>query len=56
MPRKIYTQEFRDAAVRLAAQPDATLRAIADALGITTWSLRRWIKEAAKSPKVRQDE
>lgn len=56
MPRKVYTPEFRETAVRLASQPDASIPAIARELGVSIWTLRQWIKQAAKPPATRQEE
>lgn len=49
MPRKSYTPEFRDTAVRLACQPGVSVERVAGELGIACWTLRRWIK-AARPP------
>lgn len=44
MARKVYTREFRETAVRLASQPDVSVEKVANELGITGWTLRRWMK------------
>lgn len=44
MARKVYTQEFRETAVRLAGQPGASVEAVARELGIAAETLRRWSK------------
>lgn len=49
MARKSYTQEFRESAVRLANQPDASIDATARDLGIATETLRRWMRSLSPS-------
>lgn len=44
MARKVYTREFRETAVRLASQPNVSVEKVANELGITGWTLRRWMK------------
>lgn len=56
MPRKVYTSEFRETAVRLASQPDASIPRIAHELGVSIWTLRQWIKQDAKPIATRQEE
>lgn len=56
MPRKVYTQEFRDTAIRLVRQPGVSCEKVANELGIACWTLRRWMKEADTSPARRQQE
>lgn len=45
MPRKVYTQQFKEQAVRLASAPGAVVETVAHELAIATWTLRRWMKE-----------
>ena len=47
--RPTYTPEFRAEAVRLARTSSAPLTAIARDLGVSIWSLRKWVN-AATSP------
>lgn len=56
MARKVYTPEFRETAVRLASQPDASIPRIAGELGVSIWTLRQWVKQSARPPAVRQEE
>ena len=46
--RKQYTKEFKEGAVRLVTEQGRTISDAAQSLGISPWSLSRWIK-AAKS-------
>jgi transposase len=47
MPKgKIYTPEFRAEAVRLYRSSGRTMTSVADEIGVSTWSLSRWIKQA----------
>ena len=50
-----YTQEFREEAVALLAQPGRSIRSVADDLGINHWTLRDWYKNAMskKKPKLK---
>ena len=50
MPRRVFTPEFRETALRLAAQPGVSVEKVANELGIACWTLRRWQKQARKSP------
>ncbi len=45
MPRKVYTPQFKEQAVRLASAPGAVVENVAHELAIATWTLRRWMKE-----------
>lgn len=56
MPRKVYTPEFRDTAIRLARQPGVSCEKVANELGIACWTLRRWMRQADTSPVGRQHE
>jgi len=56
MPRRAYTQEFRDTAIRLARQPGVSCERVAGELGIACWTLRRWMKQDAKSPAQRRED
>lgn len=56
MARKVFTQEFRETAIRLARQPGASCEKVANELGIACWTLRRWMKEDDKSPTQRREE
>ncbi|HEB3534543.1 TPA: transposase [Burkholderia cenocepacia] len=42
---KRYTKEFRAEAVRQVVERGASVRQVAARLGVSTWSLHRWIKE-----------
>ena len=44
-PRKVFTVQFKEQAVRLASAPGAVVERVAHELGIATWTLRRWMKE-----------
>jgi transposase len=46
--RKQYTKEFKEGAVRLVTEQGRTISDAAQSLGVSPWSLSRWIK-AAKS-------
>ena len=45
MPRKVFTVQFKESAVRLASAPGATVERVAHELGVAAWTLRRWMKE-----------
>lgn len=51
MPRKVFTQEFKETAVRLARRPGVSVENIAHELGIAAWTLRRWMKHALGSSR-----
>jgi len=44
MPRRVFTDEFRQRAIRLARQPGTSVGSVATELGITDTTLRNWIK------------
>ncbi len=46
--RKQYTKEFKEGAARLVTEQGRTLSDAAESLGISPWTLSRWVK-AAKS-------
>ncbi len=56
MPRKVYSQEFKESAIRLARQEGSSVAATAKELGISDWTLRKWVKEAGRDPVERQSE
>lgn len=43
MPRKVFTPQFKEQAVRLATAPGAVVESVARELNIATWTLRRWM-------------
>ena len=45
MPRKVFTPQFKEQAVRLASAPGAVVEDVAHELRVATWTLRRWMKE-----------
>lgn len=46
MPKgKVYTPEFRAEAVRLYRTTGRTITSVAHEIGVSTWSLSRWIKQ-----------
>ncbi len=45
MPRKVFTPQFKETAVRLASAPGAVVEKVSHELGVATWTLRRWMKE-----------
>ena len=45
MPRKVFTPQFKESAVRLASAPGAVVESVAHELGVASWTLRRWMKE-----------
>jgi transposase len=45
MPRKVFTPQFKESAVRLASAPGAAVEDVAHELGVAAWTLRRWMKE-----------
>ena len=45
MPRKVFTPQFKETAVRLASAPGAVVESVAHELGVASWTLRRWMKE-----------
>jgi transposase len=44
--RKQYTKEFKEGAVRLVTEQGRTISDAAQSLGVSPWSLSRWIKAA----------
>jgi len=48
MRRKVYTKDFKEAAIELYHSKRETVREIADSLGIQRTVLYRWLKEAEK--------
>ena len=48
MRRKIYTKEFKEAAIALYHSKEQTVQELADSLGINRIMLYRWLKEAEK--------
>lgn len=44
MPRKVFTPQFKESAVRLACAPGAVVESVAHELGVASWTLRRWMK------------
>ena len=60
-PKKLFTQEFRDEAVRLAQTSGRSRRAVASDLGIGLSTLRNWIdrrreRQMDEPPSDRQEE
>ena len=60
-PKKLFTQEFRDEAVRLAQTSGRSRREIASDLGIGLSTLRNWIdrrrdREMEQPPPERQED
>ena len=49
MPRKIYSQEFRDNAVRLYQSSGKSVSAVAEELKINALTLKEWVKTANKA-------
>ena len=51
---KRYSEDFKADAVELMRRDQRTFAALADDLGVSSWTLRAWYKEAemAKKPKV----
>jgi len=46
MPKgKVYTPEFRAEAVRLYRSSGRTMTSVAEEIGVSTWSLSRWIRQ-----------
>ncbi len=46
--RKQYTKEFKEGAARLVIEQGRTLAAAAKSLGVSPWTMSRWVR-AAKS-------
>jgi transposase len=60
-PKKLFTQEFRDEAVRLAQTSGRSRRAVASDLGIGLSTLRNWIdrrrdRQMEQPPPDRQED
>ena len=47
-PRR-FSEEFRQDAVRLAREPNRSLTALGEELGVSVTTLRTWLKEAPKA-------
>jgi len=50
--RKRYSREFQLGAARLVVEQGYTLRAAAEKLGTTTWSIRQWIERFRESGEL----
>ncbi len=46
MPRSPYSEEFRAEAVRLAREPGNTMRSVANDLGVSYESIRKWVHQS----------
>ena len=46
MPRSPFSDEFRSEAVKLAREPDNTMRSVARDLGVSYESVRKWVHQA----------
>ncbi|MFL6332504.1 MAG: transposase [Pyrinomonadaceae bacterium] len=44
--RKQYTKEFKEVAVRLVTEQGRTIADAAQGLGISRWTMSRWVKAA----------
>lgn len=44
--RKQFTKEFKEGAVRLVTEQGRTISDVAQSLGISPWTMSRWIKAA----------
>ena len=55
MRRRVFTAEFKQTAVRLASTPGAVVERVAHDLGVSTWSLRRWMKEQRGTSRAARD-
>jgi transposase-like protein len=53
--RNQYTDEFRTEAVQLVREPGRSLRGVAEALGVSHWTLRDWYRrdEMTRRSKAR---
>ncbi|WP_437341246.1 transposase [Burkholderia contaminans] len=47
---KRYTEEFRTEAVRQVVELGASVKQVATRLGVSTWSLHRWVRERHTPP------
>jgi len=47
-PRKQYTQEFKEGAVRLVTEQKQSYSEAGKNLGVTAWTISRWVGEAKK--------
>lgn len=52
--RPVYTEEFKADAVRLYIDGDRSVREVADALGVSRWTLREWYNVSVASKKKAQ--
>ena len=46
--RKQFTNEFEEGATRLVTEPGRTVSDAAQSLGISPWTLSRWVKAAKR--------
>ena len=49
-----YSPEFKEGAVRLLENGDATLPDVAARLGVNYWTLRNWYREAVRNKKAKK--
>jgi transposase len=52
--RKVYTEEFRQDAVRLLKTTDRPFKKVAEDLGVSEFTLRQWYKQAVVPKKSRK--
>ena len=53
MSGKRYTEEFKDEAVKQVSERGHAASEVAARLGVSAWSLHRWIKDRRVEPAVR---
>ena len=53
MPR-VFTQEFREDAVRLAQRTDRSYAQVASDLGVSYWTLRNWCNDAHMGKRTKK--
>ena len=53
MSGKRYTEEFKDEAVKQVTERGHAASEVAARLGVSAWSLHRWIKDRRVEPAVR---
>jgi len=52
MSNKRYTSEFRAEAIRQVTERRYPVREVAERLGVSTYSLYKWLKGVSKTPRL----
>lgn len=56
MPRRTYTQNFKDSAARLVTEQGYTVKQAAKSLGVDPASIRAWVRRLPETPTSSSDD